>query len=110
MSDLIKVNKDEWPEADYIPLVHINLEPSYFVENLGIEFFTECDGLAECENSLLKLERDGDDIYFALFKYSNIESGVNLLLDDRVSNEKSVVDEVLISLGVDSKYIMVKQD
>ena len=110
MNRLKKVKRNQWPKANYCPLIHINLEPNYFVEKLGLDFFIECDDLAECENSLLKLERVDGDVYFALFKYINIEQGVNVLCDQSTPEISNILQEILISLGVDSEYVTISKD
>ena len=105
MNILKQVEPTQWPKANYNPVAYIDLEPTYFVDNLGIDFFVECDSLGECETCLLKLEKADGDIYFSLFRYLDVEEGVNVLCDMLLPNTQIVVQEILTSLGIDRDLV-----
>jgi hypothetical protein len=105
MNMLKQVEPSQWPKANYNPVAYISLEPAYFVDKLGVEFFVECDSLGECETCLLKLEKVDDDIYFSLFRYLDVEEGVNILCDMLLPNTSKVIQEILTSMGVDRNLV-----
>ena len=105
MNILKQVEPDQWPKANYNPVAYIRLEPNYFTNKLGVDFFVESDSLGECETCLLKLKRVDGDVYFSLFRYLDVEDGVNLLCDMSLPDISKVIQEILTIMDINRDLV-----